>query len=53
MGDEVAERGDEAWRPSKREMRPEDERPEYLRERPGVRGDGDGDWKAVWRPFSR
>lgn len=53
IGDELAERGDEAWSSSKRLTRPDDERPEYLRERPGVRGDGEGDWRAVWRPFSR
>ena len=56
MGDELVERGDEAWSPSKRVTRPADERSEYLRVRPGVKGGGEGDkgdWKAVWRPFSR
>lgn len=56
MGDEFVERGDEACSPSKLVTRPDDEMPEYLRERPGVKGGGEGDrgdWKAVWRPFSR
>lgn len=59
MGEELAESGDEACSPSKRVMRPDDERSEYLRERPSVRGGGEGDegdrgdWKAVWRSFSR